>query len=371
MTDERSAAPDDGAWMRRAVGLAERGWGHTAPNPMVGAVVVQGGVVVGEGWHAHYGGPQAEAEALRAAGERARGATLYVSLEPCNHFGKTPPCTDAILAAGVRRVVAACVDPSPVAGGGAERLREAGVEVTVGVEDASAREINAPFFHAFSSERPFVRLKLALSLDGAVADRSRQPAWLTGELARREVHRMRAGVDAIAVGIGTVLTDDPELTVRHAPPPRVAPMRVVFDTSARLPRTSKLAKTAAQVPVIVVCWAPEPAHAAALEHTGVMLLHAATSRDALVGLRERGVRSLLVEGGAALASALIQEALVDRLIIFRAPLVLGKGALNAFGAIPPVPVADAPRWRLLRTQRFEDDEMSIYAPPAAGGGRAI
>jgi diaminohydroxyphosphoribosylaminopyrimidine deaminase / 5-amino-6-(5-phosphoribosylamino)uracil reductase len=363
MTDARAAAPDDGAWMRRALALAERGWGQTAPNPMVGAVVVRDGVVVGEGWHAHFGGPHAEIEALRAAGERARGATLYVSLEPCNHFGKTPPCTDAILAAGVRRVVAACADPSPVASGGADRLRETGVEVTLGVEEAAARDLNAPFFHALASDRPFVQLKLALSLDGALADHSRQPGWLTGELARREVHRMRAGADAVAVGIGTALADDPELTVRHAPPPRVAPTRIVFDTSGRLPRTSRLAQTASQLPVVVVCWAPEPAHAAALEHTGVTLLHAATTRDALVALRERGIRSLLVEGGATLASAFLQEALVDRLIIFRAPLVLGGGALNAFGSMPPSRAGDAPRWRLLHTQRFEDDEMSVYAPP--------
>ena len=363
MADERPVAPDDGAWMRRALALAERGWGQTAPNPMVGAVVVRDGEMVGEGWHAWHGGPHAEVEALRAAGERAQGATLYVTLEPCNHHGKTPPCTDAILAAGVRRVVAACEDPSPDARGGAARLRDAGVEVLVGVESAAAHELNAPFFHALRSDRPFVQLKLAVSLDGALADHSRLPGWLTGDLARREVHRLRAGADAIAVGIGTVLADDPELTVRHAPPPRVAPLRVVFDTSARLPRTSKLARGTAEVPVVVVCWAPEPAHAAALEHTGVTLLHAATTRDALVALRERGVRSILVEGGATLASALVQEALVDRLIIFRAPLVLGGGALNAFGSVPPVRAADAARWHLLRTRRFEDDEMSVYAPP--------
>ena len=363
MTDERPAAPDDAAWMRRALALAERGWGQTAPNPMVGAVVVRDGTVVGEGWHARYGGPHAEVEALRAAGERARGATLYVTLEPCDHHGKTPPCTEAILAAQVRRVVAAVDDPSPVARGGAQRLRDAGVDVLVGVEEEQARELNAPFFHALRSDRPFVQLKLALSLDGALADHTRQPGWLTGEAARQEVHRLRAGADAVAVGIGTVLADDPELTVRHVEPPRLAPSRVVFDTSARLPRGSKLAHSATHIPVIVVCWAPEPAHAAALEHTGVTLLHAATTRDALVALRERGVRSMLVEGGAALASAFLQEALVDRLIIFRAPLVLGSGALNAFGAMPPVRAGQAPRWRPIRSQRFEDDEMTVYAPP--------
>jgi diaminohydroxyphosphoribosylaminopyrimidine deaminase/5-amino-6-(5-phosphoribosylamino)uracil reductase len=364
MTAERAAPPDDGVWMRRALALAVRGWGHTAPNPMVGAVVVRDGIVVGEGWHTAYGDPHAEVAALGAAGEAARGATVYVTLEPCNHHGKTPPCTDALLAAGVRRVVAATADPSPVAGGGAERLRNAGVDVTMGVEEASARELNAPFFHALTSTRPFVQLKLALSLDGAVTDYTREPGWLTGELARREVHRLRAGADAVAVGIGTALADDPQLTVRDAPPPRIAPTRVVFDTSARLPLGSRLARSAHAVPVVDVCWAPDPRHAAALEHVGVTLLHAATLPTALAALRERGVRSLLLEGGATLASAFLQESLVDRLIIFRSPLVLGGGALNAFGTLPAARVADAARWRVVHTQRFGDDEMTIYAPPA-------
>jgi diaminohydroxyphosphoribosylaminopyrimidine deaminase/5-amino-6-(5-phosphoribosylamino)uracil reductase len=363
MSSERSAAPGDGAFMRRALVLAERGWGRTAPNPMVGAVVVRDGVVVGEGWHAEYGGPHAEVEALRAAGERARGATVYVTLEPCDHHGKTPPCTAALLAAGVRRVVVAVEDPSPEARGGAHRLRDAGVEVTIGVEGSPARELNAPFFHALTSDRSFVRLKLALSLDGALADHTRQPGWLTGESARHEVHRLRADADAVAVGIGTVLADDPELTVRHGAAPRVPPTRVVFDTSARLPRSSRLAHSAREIPVVVVCWAPEPAHAAALEHLGVTLVHAATTRDALVALRQRGIRSLLVEGGATLAATLVQEALVDRLVIFRAPLVLGAGSLNAFGTAPAVRAADAPRWRLVESRRFEDDEMTVYAPP--------
>jgi diaminohydroxyphosphoribosylaminopyrimidine deaminase / 5-amino-6-(5-phosphoribosylamino)uracil reductase len=368
MATERAAPPDDGVWMRRALALAVRGWGQTAPNPMVGAVVVRDDAVVGEGWHTAYGAAHAEVEALRDAGDAARGATVYVTLEPCNHHGKTPPCTDALLAAGVRRVVAATADPSPVAAGGAARLRDAGVDVTVGVEVEAARELNAAFFHALVSDRPFVQLKLALSLDGAVADYTRVQGWLTGELARREVHRLRAGVDAVAAGIGTVLADDPQLTVRDAPPPRVQPTRVVFDTSARLPRTSHLTRTAHQVPVIDVCWAPDPAHAAALEHMGVSLVHAATLPAALKALRTRGIRSILVEGGATLASAFIQEALVDRLIIFRAPLVLGGGALNAFGALPAATVGDAARWHLVHAQRFGDDEMTIYAPPDRGGG---
>jgi diaminohydroxyphosphoribosylaminopyrimidine deaminase/5-amino-6-(5-phosphoribosylamino)uracil reductase len=363
MTSERLAAPDDGAFMRRALALAERGWGRTAPNPMVGAVVVRDGVVVGEGWHAEYGGPHAEVEALRAAGELARGATVYVTLEPCNHHGKTPPCTEALLAAGVSRVVVACADPHPVARGGADRLRDAGVEVTVGVEEAAARELNASFLHALASDRPFVRLKLALSLDGAIADHTRRPGWLTGEAARHEVHRLRADADAIAVGIGTVLADDPELTVRHGPAPRVTPMRVVFDGSARLPADSRLARSARDVPVLLVSRTPDPERAAALEKLGVTRIQAATPRDALLALRERGVRSLLVEGGAKLAAALVEGALVDRLVIFRAPLVLGAGSLNAFGTAAAVRAAEAPRWRLVESRRFGDDEMTVYAPP--------
>jgi diaminohydroxyphosphoribosylaminopyrimidine deaminase / 5-amino-6-(5-phosphoribosylamino)uracil reductase len=359
----RAAAPDDGAFIRRALVLAEHGWGQTAPNPMVGAVVVRDGVVVGEGWHARYGEAHAEVEALRSAGERARGATLYVTLEPCNHHGHTPPCTDAILEAGIGRVVAAVADPNPVARGGAERLRAAGVETLVGLAESDAREQNAAFFHGLASDRPFVRLKLALSLDGALSDATRQPGWLSGHEARAEVHRLRAGSDAVAVGIGTALADDPLLTVRGFRAPRVPPLRVVFDTSARLPLDSKLVRSARESTVLVVCWAPDPTHAAALEHAGVELLHAAALPHALRALRARGVGSLLVEGGAGLASAFLQEAQVDRLIIFRAPILLGAGALNAFGGVPPATVDGAPRWRIVHSRRFGDDEMTVYKPP--------
>ena len=359
----RAAAPDDGAWMRRALALAERGWGQTAPNPMVGAVVVRDGVAVGEGWHTRYGEAHAEVEALHSAGERARGATLYVTLEPCNHEGHTPPCTDAILGAGIRRVVAAVGDPNPVARGGLERLRAAGVEVLVDVEHAKARELNAAFFHGLASDRPFVRLKLALSLDGAIADRTRHPGWLSGHDARSEVHRLRACSDAVAVGIGTALADDPLLTVRGFTPPRVAPMRIVFDTSARLPLASKLVPSVQVAPVLVVCWAPDPTHAAALEHAGVELLHAASLPHALRALRARGVGSLLVEGGSGLASAFLQDALVDRLVIFRAPILLGGGSLNAFGSLPPGTIESAPRWEIVEARRFGDDELTVYKPP--------
>src|SRR4051812_7157057 len=365
---ERATAPEDGAFMRRALALAERGWGQTAPNPMVGAVVVRDGVVVGEGWHTRFGAPHAEVEALMQAGERARGATLFVTLEPCNHHGKTPPCTEAILAAGIARVVAAIRDPNAVAAGGIERLRVAGVAIDIGVEANAARELNAAFLHAQSSLRPFVRLKLAMSLDGAITDSSHSKGWLTGASARTEVHRLRAGSDAVAVGIGTALTDDPQLTVRGVTPPRVPPTRVVFDTSAHLPLNSHLVRTARETPTVVVCWAPDPAHAAALEHAGVKLVHAASLGEALVALRAAGTRDMLVEGGAALASSFIQERLVDRLIIFRAPIILGAGAVNAFAALAPAAVEQAERWRLIAAQRFDDDEMTVYAPPAGAEG---
>ena len=360
---ERTSAPDDGAWMRRALALAERGWGQTAPNPMVGAVVVRDGVAVGEGWHPRYGESHAEVEAIRSAGERARGATLYVTLEPCNHHGRTPPCTDAILGAGIRRVVAAVADPNPVARGGADRLREEGVAVQLGVEEKAARELNAAFFHARASDRPHVRLKLALSLDGALADGSRAPGWLSGHEARLEVHRLRAGSDAVAVGIGTALADDPLLTVRGFTPPRVPPLRIVFDTSARLPLESRLVRSARESPVLVVCWAPDPTHAAALEHAGVELLHAQSLPHALRALRARGIIALLVEGGAGLASSLLQEAQVDRLVIFRAPILLGGGSLNAFGAMPPAMIDTAVRWEIVQSRRLGDDEMTVYKPP--------
>ena len=364
MSERGRAGQDDGIFMRRALALAERGWGQTAPNPMVGAVVVRDGAVVGEGWHAAFGGPHAEVGALAAAGELARGATLYVTLEPCNHHGKTAPCADAILAAGIARVVAAVRDPHALAGGGAERLRDAGVAVDIGEEHAAAREMNAAFFHAHASPRAFVQLKLALSLDGALADRTRNPGWLTGESARREVHRLRADSDAVGVGLGTARIDDPLLTVRLGNMPRRQPARIVFDTSARLPLTSRLVKGARDVRTIVVCWAPDPAHAAALEHLGVELLHAATLTDALIALRALDIRSILVEGGAALATSLLSASLADRLIIFRAPVVLGPDALHAFSGLPSARLAEAERWRIVRTARFDDDEMTVYAPPA-------
>jgi diaminohydroxyphosphoribosylaminopyrimidine deaminase/5-amino-6-(5-phosphoribosylamino)uracil reductase len=355
----------DRAFMRRALDLARRGWGQTAPNPMVGAVVVRGGVVVGEGYHARYGGPHAEVAALEAAGPLARAATVYVTLEPCSHFGKTPPCTDRLIRAGVARVVAATRDPTRVARGGADRLREAGIDVLLGVEERDARELNAPFFHAIASDRPWVTLKLAVSIDGAITDATRTAGWLTGPESRREVHRLRAGSDAVAVGSGTALADDPELTVREAPPPRVQPHRVVFDSQVRLPVSSRLVRTAREIPTLVVTTRRlgpgTEDRARALEAEGVRVVRAASLGDALRKLRANGIASMLVEGGARLAASLLAEGVVDRLIIFQAPVVLGPGSVRAFADLPGARSPDTQRLEVLDRTTFGDDLMTVYA----------
>lgn len=343
--------------MRRALGLARRGWGQTAPNPLVGAVVVRDCVTVGEGFHARFGQAHAEVVALAKAGDRARGATVFVTLEPCNHTGKTGPCTEALIAAGVRRVVIAVADPNPVAKGGAERLRAAGLEVEFGVEEQAATDLNAAFlFAARGASRPWVTLKLAISIDGAIADATRGQRWLTGKAARRHVHRLRAGHDAVAVGIGTALADDPLLTVRHGRRPRKPATRIVFDRQARLSPTSKLAKSARRSPVLVLADSPPAERESALIKAGVVVGHANGIEESLQVAASQGVRSLLVEGGAGIAEALLQRNLVDRLIIFQVPVLLGLGALTAFGESPPIE-----RLRVVDRRAFGDDLMTEYA----------
>ena len=349
--------------MRRALDLARRGWGQTAPNPMVGAVVVKDGTVVGEGFHALFGEEHAEVAALRAAGTAARGATLYVTLEPCAHHGKTPPCADAVVTAGVARVVVATEDPNPVAAGGAARLRSAGVAVDIGIEGDAARELNAPFFNP--SERPWIVLKLATSLDGAIADARRERGsgrrWLTGDAARLDVQRMRAGVDAIAVGVGTVLADDPMLTVRDVTPPRIAPRRVVFDSELRTPIGAAVVRGARLVPTIIVARHAPRDRREALAGAGVDVRIHETLNDALLALGREGIRSMLVEGGARLAGSLIEQGMVDRLVIFQAPVVLGEGALNAFAHVSSTSAASLDRLRIIERVELGDDLKTTYA----------
>jgi diaminohydroxyphosphoribosylaminopyrimidine deaminase/5-amino-6-(5-phosphoribosylamino)uracil reductase len=348
--------------MRRALELAERGAGRVSPNPKVGAVLVRDGQVVGEGWHAEYGQAHAEVAALRAAGPRASGATAYVSLEPCNHMGKTGPCSEALIAAGVARVVFAAHDPNPKAAGGAARVAAAGIDVVSGVLERAALDQNAPFFFAArGAERPFVTLKLAVSIDGAIVDASREPGWLTGEEARAAVHGLRAESDAIAVGIGTALADDPALTVRYGIPPRRPPLRVLFDRSARLPLHSELARTARALPVLAFTDGSSPEAEAALRTVGVETVAYSTAGDALRHLGTLGVRHLLVEGGATLGSSLLAAGLVDRLVIFQAPVILGAGALSAFAAFPSQRAGQAPRFRVVERKALGADLMTVYA----------
>jgi diaminohydroxyphosphoribosylaminopyrimidine deaminase / 5-amino-6-(5-phosphoribosylamino)uracil reductase len=344
--------------MDEALSLARRGWGQTAPNPLVGAVLYKGNEKIAEGFHARYGEAHAEAATIASAGERARGSTLYVTLEPCAHQGKTPPCADAIVAAGITRVVVATSDPTP-AGGGAERLRAAGITVDMGIRETQARELNAAFFNATESDRPWVTLKLALSLDGAISGAKRLHGWLTGSESRAEVQKMRAASDAIAIGVQTALADNPQLTARTIPAPRVQPLRIVFDRSARLSSQNILVKTAREVPTLVVT-TPSIRLPADLENAGVEQIAAEDLHDALRQLKERGVLSLMVEGGAGLAASFLAADHVDRLVIFRAPIILGAQALGAFSGIASQEIEHAPRFALLESRTLGDDVMSVY-----------
>lgn len=334
---------DHERWMHRCLELAARGAGRVSPNPMVGAVLVgPEGTLLGEGWHAAYGGPHAEPHALRDAATRhgadaLRTATLYVNLEPCNHHGKTPPCTDAVLAAGVPRVVVGTVDPFPaVAGRGVERLRAHGVEVTTGVLEHECRRLNEAFLHHVATGRPLVVLKMAQTLDGCVATATGDARWVSGPEARQRVHAWRARLDAVLVGRGTALADDPALTVRHVEGRQ--PVRVVLDRAGTLPASLQLFTDAfAAHTVAVTAPAARPAYAAALAAAGGRVLRApeAEGRLDLGGVldvlgREGGrdglpLQSVLVEAGPALAAALFRQDLVDRFCLFIAPKLAGDG----------------------------------------------
>jgi diaminohydroxyphosphoribosylaminopyrimidine deaminase/5-amino-6-(5-phosphoribosylamino)uracil reductase len=319
-------------WMRRALALAERGRGYVEPNPLVGAVVVRDGQTVGEGWHERFGAAHAEINALAAAGAAARGATLFITLEPCCHHGKTPPCTEAILGAGVARVVAALEDPFPqVAGQGAARLREAGIAVELGVGAAEARRQNAPYFKLLATGRPYVHAKWAMSLDGKIATRTGDSKWISNEASRRRAHELRGRVDGILVGIGTVLADDPLLTARP-PGPRVA-ARVILDSKARMPLTSQLVQTARTVPTLVVSEAvASPELREALRQAGCEVVMPSPEYDGtprlpalLDELGRRRWTNLLVEGGADVLGRFLDAGAIDEIHAFLAPKLIGGG----------------------------------------------
>ncbi len=321
--------PNDWQWMRRALELAERGRGCVEPNPLVGAVVVRDDRPVAEGWHERFGGPHAEVHALTAAGDAARGATLYVTLEPCCHHGKTPPCTDAVLGAGIRRVVAALTDPFPeVAGSGAALLREAGVEVELGLGEAEARRQNAPYLKLLATGQPYVHAKWAMTLDGKIATRTGDSKWISGDASRGLVHELRGRMDAIVVGIGTALADDPLLTVR--PPGPRTPTRIVLDSQARLPLTSRLVVTAREMPLLVVTADPPiDERVAGLKGTGcqVLVLPGANGRAELplllTELGRRRMTNILVEGGSEVLGSFLDAGAIDEVHVFIAPRLAG------------------------------------------------
>ena len=362
----------DQTHMAHALQLAARGLGSVWPNPAVGCVLLRDGIVVGRGWTQPGGRPHAEVMALAQAGVLAQGATAYVTLEPCAHHGKTPPCAGALIAAGVFRVVSAVTDPDPrVSGRGHALLRAAGVAVTEGVLQAEAAALNAGFFKRVQAVVPLVTLKLAMSLDGRIANGAGVSRWITGPESRRAVHAMRARHDAVLVGIGTALADDPELTVRDIGPVR-QPLRIVLDSHLRLNPDSKLARTAKEVPVWL-CHGPatdpanDPMAAKTLTNLGVTLIQCAAPsgrldlHDALKNLAARGLTRIFCEGGAGVAAALLRENLVDALAVFSAGRLFGSQGTAAIGPLQAPPtLPDLPDFRLQQTARYGEDLLHLW-----------
>ncbi|MFY0543926.1 bifunctional diaminohydroxyphosphoribosylaminopyrimidine deaminase/5-amino-6-(5-phosphoribosylamino)uracil reductase RibD [Brevibacillus sp. H7] len=320
-------------YMSLALQLAKGTAGQTSPNPMVGAVVVKDGIIVGMGAHLRAGEPHAEVHALRMAGEKAKGAVIYVTLEPCSHHGRTPPCVDAVIAAGISRVVIAVLDPNPlVAGRGAARLREAGLEVTVGVLEAEARRVNEVFFHYITTGRPFVTVKTASTLDGKIATQTGHSRWITGEEARKQVHELRRQHDAILVGVNTVIADDPALTVRlDQAETGKQPVRVILDTHLRIPLTARVVSDEKAPTWIFTAQQASLEKKAALAAKGVQVISLEAEKklpieQVLATLGQRGITSLLVEGGAAVNGAFLQAQAIQKIISYVSMKLVGGGS---------------------------------------------
>jgi diaminohydroxyphosphoribosylaminopyrimidine deaminase/5-amino-6-(5-phosphoribosylamino)uracil reductase len=354
----------ESAALAHARELAANARGRVSPNPLVGAVILRDGRLIAEGWHEGPGRPHAEVMALRAAGEGARGATLVCTLEPCSHIGRTPPCSAAVIAAGVTRVVVGCLDPlERTRGQGVRLLRAAGIEVSraSGEDERLSGELISAFLTHVVRRRPHVMLKLATSLDGKVATRAGESHWISSPESRALVHRLRADHDAVVVGIETALVDDPQLTARGIDGPVRQPARVVFDSHARLPRTSRLVETAREIPVYVAVGSAAPAdRIAGLRTAGVEVICMPSARphvpDVLAALGERDVQSVLVEGGAGLAAAFLEAHAVDVVQWFLAPMLIGGiQAPGALGGDGVGRLADAPRLRHLVVARVGDD----------------
>ncbi|HEX4111420.1 MAG TPA: bifunctional diaminohydroxyphosphoribosylaminopyrimidine deaminase/5-amino-6-(5-phosphoribosylamino)uracil reductase RibD [Stellaceae bacterium] len=355
-----------------ALELARRGLGRTWPNPAVGCVIVKEGHVTGRGWTQPGGRPHAETEALARAGPLADGATLYTALEPCSHHGKTPPCADAVIDAGIARVVAALEDPDPrVKGAGFARLRAAGIAVEIGLGAKMAAEINAGFLTRLAQGRPLVTLKLATTLDGKIATASGESRWITSEAARRRSHLLRASHDAVMIGAGTARTDDPELTCRLPGMADHHPVRIVVDAGLRLPLTAKLVAGAAQTPTwIVTRDGGDAARHEGFRTAGVALIELPGHEqgidlaEALQALGKRGLTRVLVEGGGQLAAGLLRQDLVDRIAWFHAPAVIGGDGIAAVAGMGHGRLAEIPRFERLTLEPVGEDVLETLARPA-------
>jgi diaminohydroxyphosphoribosylaminopyrimidine deaminase/5-amino-6-(5-phosphoribosylamino)uracil reductase len=358
----------DQRFMQLALALGRRGQGRTWPNPAVGAVIVKDGVIVGRGWTQPGGRPHAEVEALARAGEAARGATLYVTLEPCSHVGKSPPCADAVIAAGLARVVSAIEDPNPeVAGQGHARLRAAGIVVDVGLCAAEAARDHVGHFRRIRDKRPHVILKLAVSSDEKIAAAGHRPVAITGDAAKARVHLLRAQSDAILVGIGTVLADDPLLTCRLPGMEAQSPVRVVLDRALRVPGTSRLVHSARQTPLWVMTSNLSEAPAAMkLGAAGAQVLRVATAQPGLDlsavlhALAEKGITRLLVEGGSRVASSFVAAGLVDEAWLLRGPEPVGADGVAALDALPLSAITQSPNWKVRASETLQNDTLTIY-----------
>jgi diaminohydroxyphosphoribosylaminopyrimidine deaminase/5-amino-6-(5-phosphoribosylamino)uracil reductase len=366
----RESKVADRRFMALALTLGRRGQGRTWPNPAVGAVVVKDGVIVGRGWTQPGGRPHAEPEALNRAGEAARGATLYVTLEPCSHVGKSPPCADAIIAAGITRVVSAIEDPNPeVAGQGHAKLRAAGITVDIGLGAAEAAHDHAGHFRRIRDKRPHVILKLAVSSDDKIGAARPKPVAITGEAAKARVHLLRAQCDAILVGIGTVLADDPLLTCRLPGMEARSPVRVVLDRALRIPGTSRLVQSARETPLWVMTSNLSEARAAMkFGAAGAQVVRvAATSTPpgldlsaVLHALAEKGITRLLVEGGARVASSFVAAGLVDEVWLLRGAEAVGADGVAALDALPLTSITQSPAFKQRASETLQKDTLTIY-----------
>jgi diaminohydroxyphosphoribosylaminopyrimidine deaminase / 5-amino-6-(5-phosphoribosylamino)uracil reductase len=372
LKDEKAANAVDRRFMQLALTLGRRGRGRTAPNPAVGAVIVRDGVIVGRGWTQDGGRPHAEVEALQRAGEAARGATLYVTLEPCSHHGRTPPCADTMIAAGIGRVVSAIEDPNPlVAGQGHAKLRAAGIKVDVGLCAQEAARDHAGHINRVRDQRPHVTLKLAVSCDGKIAAAGHKPIKITSDEANARVHLLRAQSDAILVGIGTVLADDPELTCRLPGMDQQSPIRIVLDPRLRIPGDATLVHSARQTPLwLMASETSEAASATRLGAAGAQVIHVADCRDApgldlpsvLRTLSDKGITRLLVEGGSRVASALVSVGLADEIWLLRGPDTIGVDGVDALDRLPLAAITDSPGWRACDTAQLGPDTLTTYEP---------